>query len=104
MRDTGFKVQPHQVDYHPEAANRELAIWEAKKAMGVLTIATEVNAAQKAMCLAARLRKNKGGGEGGSAAGVGGGGAFGGGAATLADRIKARQEAAAEGTGEADAA
>ena len=31
MRDVGFKVDPQQVDYHPAAANTELATWEAKK-------------------------------------------------------------------------
>ena len=47
-----------QVDYHPTAANTELAIWEAKKSMGVLNIASALKTGQIEMGFAHKLRKN----------------------------------------------
>ena len=67
-----------------QAANTELAIWEAKKAMGVLGIARSANAAEKALLLGAKLRRNKSGGDAAASK-----------PPTLAERIKSQQAAEA---------
>eukprot|EP00964_Phaeocystis_antarctica_P159224 scaffold130195_cov39-Phaeocystis_antarctica.AAC.1 len=46
------------VDYHPEKANTELAIWEAKHAMGPLNIAGALKTGQIENAFAHKLRKN----------------------------------------------
>ena len=69
LRDTGFKVDVHQVVHFPDDPNKELLVWEAKREINSVEKAS--GAAANALKLGMKLRGKKGGAEkkeGGAAA------------------------------------
>jgi len=55
VRDTGWKVEPEHVCFHPQEANKALLVWEEKKRMGVLDFGQLVSMKASALTLAAKL-------------------------------------------------
>ena len=58
VRDTGFKVDPERVCFHPHEANKALLVWEAKRAMGVLDVGTAITAQANTLVFASKLGRH----------------------------------------------